>query len=238
MTKHFQSLTDIYRLKKSETEFIPAQESRWFIFLFDLYMRSLFWRRFQNIWIDQNYHPSKTSRTIYYLNHTSWWDGLIPLLLNRKLFRQNARAMMEDKQMREHGLFKRIGAFSVNLENPRSAVRSLRYAVESMKRPHSSLFIYPEGKIVPFSIEKPDFKKGLGWIVSQCPDVDVVPIGIYIDHSKSDKPELFMKIGTVLKFESSDESDTLNHFFENKLSDLLSELIENAFHGRDQFQKL
>ena len=61
--------------------------------------------------------------------------------------------MMEDKQMHEHGLFKRIGAFSVNLENPRSAVRSLRYAVESMKRPHSSLFIYPEGRIVRFSTE-------------------------------------------------------------------------------------
>ncbi len=225
-------------MKKSETEFIPAQESRWFIFLFDLYMRSLFRRRFKNIWVDKGYQPSTKSKTIYYLNHTSWWDGLIPLLLNRKLFHQNARAMMEDKQMREHGLFKRIGAFSVNLENPRSAVRSLRYAVDSMKRPHSSLFIYPEGKIVPFSTDKPDFKKGLGWIASQCPDVDVLPIGIYFDHSKSDKPELFLKIGTSLVFDSSEESDLLNHFFEDKLSDLLTELVKDALQNRDYFQKL
>lgn len=223
---------------KSKTEFIPAQESRWFIFLFDLYMRSLFWRRFKNVWVDQDYQPGPESKTIYYLNHTSWWDGLIPLLLNRKLFRQNARAMMEDNQMQEHGLFKRIGAFSVNLENPRSAVRSLRYAIESMKRPHSSLFIYPEGKIVPFSTKKPDFKKGLGWIVRQCPDVDVVPIGIYIDHAKSDKPELFLKIGNALEFYASDDNDKLNDFFENKLSDLLSKLVEDAFQSRDQFQKL
>ena len=146
--------------------------------------------------------------------------------------------MMEDNQMQEHGLFKRIGAFSVNLENPRSAVRSLRYAIESMKRPHSSLFIYPEGKIVPFSTKKPDFKKGLGWIVRQCPDVDVVPIGIYIDHAKSDKPELFLKIGNALEFYASDDNDKLNDFFENKLSDLLSKLVEDAFQSRDQFQKL
>lgn len=145
---------------------------------------------------------------------------------------------MEDKQMREHGLFKRIGAFSVNLENPRSAVRSLRYAVDSMKRPHSSLFIYPEGKIVPFSTDQPDFKKGLGWIVSQCPDVDVVPIGIFIDHAKSDKPELFLKIGNPLRFDSSEDSEKLNHFFEDKLSDLLSELVENVFQDPGQFQKL
>lgn len=225
-------------LKKSETEFIPAQESRWFIFIFDLYMRTLFWRRFQNVWVYQNYQPTETSKTIYYLNHTSWWDGLIPLLLNRKLFRQNARAMMEDKQMQEHGLFKRIGAFSVNLENPRSAVRSLRYAVESLKRPNSSLFIYPEGKIVPFSTGKPDFKKGLGWIVSQCPGVDLVPVGIYIDYTESDKPELFLKIGNALEFDSSEDPESLNHFFEGELSDLLNELVENVFQNREQFQKL
>lgn len=146
--------------------------------------------------------------------------------------------MMEDKQMREHGLFKRIGAFSVNLENPRSAVRSLRYAVDSMKRPNSSLFIYPEGKILPFSTNKLHFKKGLGWIVSQCKDVDVVPIGIYIDHAHSDKPELFLKIGSPLEFDSTMDTDNLNTYFENKLSDLLHELLENASGDRHGFQKL
>lgn len=225
-------------MKKSESEFIPAQESRWFIFVFDLYMRWLFRRRFENVWVDQNYHPGPDTKTIYYLNHTSWWDGLIPLLLNRKLFRQNARAMMEDKQMREYGLFKRIGAFSVNLENPRSAVRSLRYAVESMKRPNSCLFIYPEGKIVPFSTEKPDFKKGLGWIVNQCPEVDVVPVGIYISTATSDKPELFLKIGKALEFAKSASTDELNYFFEEKLSMVLKALLEDAHNKNDKFVNL
>lgn len=223
---------------KSESEFIPAQESRWFIFVFDLYLRILFWRRFKNVWVDQNYKPDSDSKTIYYLNHTSWWDGLIPLLLNRKLFRQHARAMMEDKQMQEYGLFKRIGAFSVNLENPKSAVRSLRYAVDSMRRPNSSLFIYPEGKIVPFSTKKPDFKKGLGWIASQCPSAEVVPIGIYINTAESDKPELFLKIGETVEFNLSDEAEKINTLFEVKLSELLKELQENAHQNRERFQKL
>lgn len=232
------NVRDLKTLKKPKSEFIPAQESRWFIFIFDLYTRTLFWRRFKNVWINQDYQPGLNSKTIYYLNHTSWWDGLIPLLLNRKLFRQNARAMMEDKQMREHGFFKRIGAFSVNIENPRSAVRSLRYAVESMKRPNSSLFIYPEGKIVPFSTDKPDFKKGLGWIASQCPDVDVVPIGIYISHAKSDKPELFLKIGEALEWNFEDSAENLNSFFEMKMGQLLKKLQKHAHQKREQFKKL
>jgi 1-acyl-sn-glycerol-3-phosphate acyltransferase len=225
-------------LKKSETEFIPAQEKGWFIFLFDLYTRSLFWRRFKNIWVNQRYQPGPESNTIYYLNHTSWWDGLIPLLLNRKLFRQNARAIMEDKQMREHGLFKKIGAFSVNLENPRSAVRSLRFAVESMKRENSSLFIYPEGKIYPFKTENIQFRDGLAWIANRVQDADVVPIGIYITTANFDKPELYIKIGKPVEFNSETDRSKLKSIFEANLERVLEQLEAQAHNESFRFDRM
>lgn len=145
---------------------------------------------------------------------------------------------MEDKQMRDYGFFKKIGAFSVNLENPLSALRSLRYALDSMKRPNSSLFIFPEGEIVPFSTGRPNFKKGLGWIANQCPDVDVVPVGIYIHTAKYDKPEMFLKIGESLKFSPEKSAENLNSFFEIKMEQLLKELQEHAHQKRNRFQKL
>ena len=146
--------------------------------------------------------------------------------------------MMEDKQMMQHSFFKKIGAFSVNLENPRSSVKSLRYAVESMERPHSSLFIYPEGKIVPFSLDKPLFRPGLGWISNRVPDVDVVPIGIYITTAKSDKPILYLKVGKPVKVDHSLDSETLNDVFENEMSQLLARLQSDAFLNPDIFQTM
>ncbi len=225
-------------LKLNNPEFIPANESRSFITIFDIYVRLLFRRRFKRVWISQNYKPASESKTIYYLNHSSWWDGLIPLLLNQKVFHQNARAMMEDKQLKQHSFFKNIGAFSVNLENPRSAVKSLRYAVDSFDRPNSSLFIYPEGKIVPFSKDKPTFRKGLAWIAQKRPDVDVVPVGIYITSAKHDKPELYLSIGEKLVFDPASDQEDINRFFEEKLSDLLQELVENSQHTSHPFTKL
>lgn len=223
---------------KNEPEFIPAKETPWFIFIFDFYVRNLFWRRFKNVWVDIEYEPESGSRSLYYLNHTSWWDGLIPLLLNQKLFKQKARAMMEDKQMIEHGLFKRVGAFSVNLENPRSAVRSLRYAVESLKRPNSSLFIYPEGKIHPFRTEKLDFRDGLGWITSHLPGLDTVPVGIYIHTAMGDKPELFIRVGKPVPYRSDSKREKLNRLFKDQLSQLLKDLQNDAHSNRHRFQKL
>jgi chlorobactene lauroyltransferase len=225
-------------VNRSSTDFIPANESKWVITIFDLYVRNLFWRRFKNIAIDQEYQPGEDSKTIYYLNHSSWWDGLIPLLLNQKIFKQKARALMEDKQMRDHKFFSRIGAFSVNLEEPRAALKSMRYAVDSMKRQNSSLFIYPEGKIVPFSNQKPNFQKGLGWIASRTPDTDVVPIGIYIHTARHDKPELFIKVGPSVTFNTKSTADELKLLFEKSLQDILIDLQQKSHTDPRQFKKL
>jgi len=225
-------------VNRSSTDFIPAKESKWFIAIFDLYVRNLFWRRFKNIAIDQEYQPGPHSKTIYFLNHTSWWDGLIPLLLNQKIFKQNARALMEDKQMHDHKFFSKIGAFSVNLEEPRASIKSLRYAVDSMKRPNSSLFIYPEGKIVPFTTEKPRFRKGLSWIVKRVIDVDVVPIGIYIHTARHDKPELFLKTGSPVTFSRDESSEQIKTRFELAMQELLTDLQKKAHSNPDHFHSL
>ncbi|MBO6524267.1 MAG: lysophospholipid acyltransferase family protein [Balneolaceae bacterium] len=182
------------------------------------------WRRFRRVIINQEYFPKKDSKTVYFINHNYWWDGLLPLYLNRKLFKQHARALMEDKQMRQYPFFSRIGAFSVNLENPRSSIQSLRYAVESMKRNNSCLFIYPEGKLMPVSDSKPKFKEGLSWLYKKMEGVDFVPVAFYIDHSKANKPDLYISIGEKVNGYSLMEKPDINSLFEESVHNLLVQI--------------
>lgn len=143
---------------------------------------------------------------------------------------------MEDKQMLQHRFFSKIGAFSVNLQNPRSAVKSLRYAGSSMERPDSSLFIYPEGKIVPFSTEKPEFKHGLGWLARECPECDLVPVGIYIHTARHDKPELFIRIGELSSPDRSQDTVNLSHSLEQDLESVLISLRDDAHNATELFR--
>lgn len=205
-------------------KFIPAKESKFIIWFFDWYTRFLVWKRFRRVIIKQEYFPKKDSRTVYYINHNYWWDGLLPLYLNRKLFKQEARALMEDKQMCQYPFFSRIGAFSINLENPRSSVQSLRYAVESMKRKHSCLFIYPEGKLMPVSDFKPEFKEGLSWLFQKLDSVDFVPVAFYIDHSRDNKPDLHISIGESVNRYSLTDKEELTSQLEESLHRILSKL--------------
>lgn len=210
----------------STIPFIPAKESPLFIKLFELYCNVLFWRRFSSVNVNINYNSQPDRKTIYYLNHNSWWDGLIPFYLNQKYFKQNARGIMEDKQLEKYMFFSRLGVFSINLEDPRSSIRSMRYAIESMDRPKSSLYMYPQGKIVPFSVDKLNFKKGIGWLCKQLPDVDMVPVAVHIHTMYNDKPKLDISVGSALEIDHSADADDINQQLEMDLSRLLFKLVD------------
>lgn len=211
-------------------DFIPAKESKFILWFFDWYTRFLIWRRFGNVVINQNYFPEKDSITVYFINHNYWWDGLLPLYLNRKLFKQKARALMEDKQMDQYPFFSKIGAFSINLQDPKSSIKSLRYALESMNRNNACLFIYPEGKLTPVSDLKPKFKDGLSWLYKKTDGIDFVPVAFYIDHSKGHKPDLYISIGDPVNDYSLVEKKELNNLFEESVHHLLIDIKSKLNH--------
>lgn len=136
--------------------------------------------------------------------------------------------MMEDKQMLQYTFFSKIGAFSVDLENPRSSLSSLRYAMESMQRNRASLFIYPEGKITPASEQQPDFKQGLAWMYERADNIDFVPIAIYIHLLRSSKPELYISIGNSVNHDKSLDRSNLNELLQQDLHRIILKTREAA----------
>lgn len=212
----------------SALPFRPARESAVFIRLFEWYCNWLTWRRFDSVTIRSEYTPEPGQKTIYYLNHNSWWDGLVPFLLNQKKFRQNARGMMEDKQLHRYPFFQKIGVFSINLSSPRASMQSMRYALESMKRPGAALYIYPQGKIVPFSTHNLDFQPGLGWLAKRLPQTDIVPVAIHIHTQLSDKPRLEILAGSDVEIDRDRPTDQITESLEADLSALLQRLINRT----------
>ena len=219
----------------SSKDFIPAKESAFAIRFFTLYGHWLIKRRFHRIWLSNEYLKEPDAKTVYYLNHTMWWDGLLPLLLNGYHFHQKARALMEDTQMKKHTFFSRIGAFSINLNDPRSAIFSLRYAVKSMQRDNACLFIYPEGELVTSSDSKPEFKDGLAWLASKLPEVDFVPIGIHQSFHSHSKPELFVSVGEATPSSSRGSREEKTLLFEETLYELLTRSKRQARNPEKHF---
>ncbi len=171
--------------------------------VFYWYALSLFRRRFQCIWLDNTKYPPEGNSALFIGNHNSWWDALIPLLLNEKVFRMKGRAMMDEQQLKRYPFFRRLGTFSINREKPRKAMASLQHAARILNEAPPGdgigLWVYPEGKLV--SPETPiTLENGLIWLarrmdLTQC---DIIPFATHMHTMRSDKPELFIKIGSPI----------------------------------------
>lgn len=220
---------------------IEAKENRLFIRLFRYYTWYLFRRRFDGVWIKNDHTAQSGVPVIYYLNHNSWWDGLIPFLLNEFLLHHNGRALMDEEQILKYPFFKRIGAFSVNRHHKRDVITALRYAANGLKRPNASLYLYPEGELQPFEASlNPTFEGGLTWLSFQRKDLDVVPIAIYIHTMQSDKPRLLIHIGEALQLNSQQFKDKNERtiYLQNALKYYIKRTISNSSPEEQGFEKL
>lgn len=133
---------------------------------------------------------------------------------------------MEDKQLNRYPFFRRLGVFSIDLSSARSSMQSLRYAIRSMDRPNSALYIYPEGKIKPFTTQDLVFKNGIGWLAKKLPETDLVPVGIYIHTQESDKPRLEITVGREVTLNRQKPADEINQTLEEELSKLLEKMVD------------
>lgn len=107
--------------------------------------------------------------------------------------------MMDRSQWERYPFFRHLGAFPVDLDEPRRATKSLRYAADWIATPGHSLYLYPEGKFYPAHLRERTFQPGLKWLARQHETVDLVPVGIASQHYRASRPDLFLNVGPLVE---------------------------------------
>ena len=214
--------------------FIDARESRPFMFFFRIYTKYLFKRRFRNIHVLNSYTPPPGRSTLYYMNHASWWDALIPFLLNEYLFRQQARAMMDIRQLRKYPFFRKIGVYSIDRENARSALFSLAKTKEWLEKGRNSIYLFPQGRIKT-DYGPLEFEHGIGWLARECRECDIVPLAIHINHVRGDKPDLFLMTGRPVPVAHGTDKKRIAEVCRIELAEVLHSVRAQAFDEEATF---
>lgn len=215
---------------------LKANKSFWFKKLFAVYNRNLLKRRFHSLNV-KNFSPleirNKAFPLIIYANHSSWWDGLV-LFEILKSDKFDSFVLMEEKQLKNFSLFRRLGAFSIVREDRKKALKSLNYAVGILKTGiNKTLLIFPQGKILPNDYRPINFFNGLSYIIEKTENCSLVPCAIRYEFLNNFKPELFVSFGELEMIEVADdfERKSLTSNLENKmtanLDNLKSDIIKN-----------
>ena len=222
---------------------LEANKSLWFEKIFAVYNRNLIRRRFHSLQISGlNLLQNKDAGVplIIFINHSSWWDGLVAF----EIFQRaglDSYVMMEEKQLKKLYLFRRLGAFSVVRENPRKAVESINYAVSLLKYSSRALWIFPQGEILPNDLRPLNFYNGLARIIEKVGRVSVLPMAMRFEFVAEFKPEIFVKIGSAERFEKGinfDSRKTTQHS-SARLTNLLDELKTDVINKNfSQFEQI
>jgi len=215
---------------------LEAKKSRWFENIFAIYNRNLLKRRFHSLQIyGLNYLNDKDLQIplVIYANHSSWWDGLVIRHILRRYDFENY-VMMEEKQLRELFLFRKLGAFSVVREKPREAVKSINYAADLLKEnPNRTILIFPQGEILPNDIRPLEFYNGLSRIIEKAEMCSAVPIALRYEFLGNYKPEIYVKINApetfndIVRTDRKELSRKLSEKLTTTLDDLKTDIISS-----------
>lgn len=210
---------------------MEANKSRVFEEIFALYNRNLLKRRFhsfQVLGLENLLSRNAKLPLIIYCNHSSWWDGLIAFRLSR-LAELDSFVMMEEKHLKRLFLFRKLGAFSVIREKPREGFESINYAANLLKeKPDRTLWIFPQGEILPNDLRPLRFYGGLAKIIEKVGSCLVASLSMRYEFLGEFKPQIFVKI------EKPEEIFIEGKFNPKKLTENLAKrLTENLDGLRD-----
>lgn len=134
---------------------------------------------------------------IYCANHSSWWDVPVIIYLTYDLLNSDSYCLMEKKQFDVHPYFKGIGAVPIVREDPKDAVRVLAECTDYLNNTGKSLWIFPQGEIIPNGRRPVHFYSGVSHLLEKLKDQSLYVL-IWISDFRAINFRKFMRISFTL----------------------------------------
>jgi chlorobactene lauroyltransferase len=218
---------------------IHARKNRIFSKLFGFYLDRLLRKHFYRILLSGSEKLKALNAgypSILYANHSNWWDGFTAYFITTKLLKRDDYLMMDIEQLKKYSMFRRLGVFSVDKNNPAEVMKSINYASSLLKDSGRFLWIFPQGKMEVQDYRPVEFFGGISKIAEKTGKVNLIPAAFRYEFIMEQRPEIFIKLGTPEIINSPamiNENFTVN--LRDKLlneMDTLKEMVVNKSIGK------
>lgn len=220
---------------------LEPNKSKLFENIFAVYNRNLLKRRFHSLnvkGLEHLQHKKTSLPIIIYANHSSWWDGLAAFQISHHT-KLDSFIMMEEKQLKRFFLFRKLGAFSIVRENPRLALKSINYAVELLKNSSRTLWIFPQGEILPNNIRPLNFYTGISKIIKKLGECSTISLAFSYEFLNEYKPEIYVNIQMQNMVSAENNIKQITAQFEQNTIQNLDEIKFDIMKKRfDEYQRI
>ncbi|GGM40751.1 glycerol acyltransferase [Paraliobacillus quinghaiensis] len=174
---------------------ITAAKNKHFSKLFYLYLQKyLLKRHFYTVVAEGEIDTDQKGPVIYIANHSSWWDGLLLFYLTQQQSAQHHFIMMDEEGLKQYPFFRKLGAFSIDRDQPKGIVQSLKYSQKLVEQ-NGSVWLFPQGEVQHQDIRPLQFQSGIGYLLERFERITVKPVTFYYSFGEMQKPIASIHIG-------------------------------------------
>jgi 1-acyl-sn-glycerol-3-phosphate acyltransferase len=199
--------------------------------MFKRYARRFVSRHFHAVRLAGEFSVQKDLPVVVYINHASWWDPMMMMLLSDELLPgRHHFAPVDSEAIERYKMFKRLGFFGVQ-KNSRSGARDfLRVASRILESPQNVLWITPQGRFADARERPARFQRGLGKLAARCRAAVFVPLAMEYTFWEERLPEALVWIGQPTLVERVPELNdrSLSEVFEANLMQAQDDLASAA----------
>ncbi|HET9800748.1 MAG TPA: lysophospholipid acyltransferase family protein [Chthoniobacterales bacterium] len=201
--------------------------------LFSIYTRGYAHRHFHTFRILKTGLPPRDlarSRVIF-LNHTSWWDPLVCLLLSREFLPyRTSFAPIEGSMLKRYRFFKHLGFFGVEQMTAIGARKFLNTMRAILASPRNAVWITPQGRFMDVRQRPLRLQSGLGALAKQSKNTIFLPLAIEYTFWNEPRPEILVAFGEpiISSSEASGSAEEWTKRFSDALEQTQDELAAHS----------
>lgn len=179
---------------------IRAEHKRWARMLFNPYINRLMRKNFSHFYlVSKPPHITESEGLLLTPNHFSWWDGFFIDYVMRRYSSRKLHIMMLEEQLKRFWFFRKLGAYSIKLNDPRSIAETLQYTQQILTDPAHLVIYYPQGEIQPYDKRPLKLKPGLQRVLQNITlPVSVVPAAFKIQYGEEQHPDVYARFADPL----------------------------------------
>lgn len=211
---------------------IQADHKKWAAFVFDIYLKGLLKKAFYDFRIINTLpEVDKSKSLIVTPNHFSWWDGFFIYWLNKKVLNKKLFILMLEEQLKRYWFFKKLGCYSIDLNDHRKMIPSLKYTMDLLLKSNNIITIYPQGEIQAYEQRPVGVRDGIDFIAKKSTvDFQILPIAFKIHYTNERLPIVYARFGNLLNSKDVAENPkTYKDEFINNLDLINSEYSISNF---------
>src|SRR5262245_25819055 len=147
------------------------------------------------------YPPQSREPLLVVLNHPSWWDPMLCIVLSSLMAERDQFAAIDAEAVKRYGFFKRLGFVGVDTKSLRGAAEFVRAGTTILAEPNRAFWVTAQGRFTDVRERPLAIQPGVAHLAARLARGLVLPVALEYTFWTERTPQALARVGQPLPVE-------------------------------------